>query len=85
MNTSDKEDQIPIDFGTVYEFVNVTGIHSLSWRQWSCTNTITSWRNKTQSQSWEIFFSQQIITLSLKKQNYLLYNTKNFQNKWIVF
>lgn len=30
MNTSDKEDQIPIDFGAVYEFVNVTGIHGLS-------------------------------------------------------
>ena len=46
MNTSDKEDQIPIDFGAVYEFVNVTRIHGLSWHQWSCANAITSCRNK---------------------------------------
>lgn len=50
MNTSDKEDQIPIDFGAVYEFVNVTRIHSLSWHQWSCANAITSCRNKIHSQ-----------------------------------
>lgn len=29
MNTSDKKDQIPVDFGAVDEFVNVTGIHGL--------------------------------------------------------
>lgn len=46
MNTSDKEDQIPIDFGAVYEFVNVTRIHGLSWHQRSCANAITSCRNK---------------------------------------
>lgn len=29
VNPGDKEDEIPIDLCTVYEFVNVTGIHSL--------------------------------------------------------
>lgn len=58
MNTSDKEDQIPIDFGAVYEFVNVTGIHSLSWQQWSRANAIASCRNETHSQGVEkLFFS----------------------------
>lgn len=33
MNTSDKEDQIPIDFGAVYELVDVAGIHSLCGHQ----------------------------------------------------
>lgn len=53
MNTSDKKNQIPMDFGTVYEFINATGIHVLSWHNWFCAKTITSWRNKILSQEIE--------------------------------
>lgn len=53
MNTSDKEDQIPIDFGAVYELVDVAGIHSLCGHQWSRADAITRWRNR--SHSWEIW------------------------------
>lgn len=49
MNTSDKKDQIPVDFGAVDEFVNVTGIHGLCWHQWSRANAITSCRHKIHS------------------------------------
>lgn len=31
MNPSNKEDKVAIDLGTVYELVNVAGIHRLSW------------------------------------------------------
>lgn len=51
MNTSDKTDQIPIDFSAVCEFVSVPGTHSLH------ANAITSWRNKVHSQETGKFFS----------------------------
>lgn len=57
MNTSDQEDQIPIDFGAVYEFVDVAGIHGLRWHQWSRADAITSWRNKSHSREIEQLFS----------------------------
>lgn len=30
MNPSNKEDEVAVDLGTVYELVNVAGIHCLS-------------------------------------------------------
>lgn len=46
MNPSDKEDKVAIDLGTVYKFVNVAGIHRLSWHQTPCPNAITRCQNK---------------------------------------
>lgn len=46
MNSSDKEDQVPIDLGAVDKFINVTGVYSLSIHQTSCTYAITCCKNK---------------------------------------
>lgn len=56
VNPRDKEDEVPIDLRAVDEFVNVAGIHSLSWHQWSCADAVTRYRSEIQSKQQEAYF-----------------------------